>query len=348
MHIERQVNIAPFTTFKIGGKADYFCRAQSVEDVRTALAFGRTHRLPWRVLGGGSNVLVADEGLQGLTIKIECKGREYTPAENGIVRARIGAGENWDDFVADTVTRELWGIENLSAIPGTVGAAPIQNIGAYGTEVKDVVEKVEALDAETGITRELSRSECKFGYRDSLFKSPEGKRFIVTSVTFRLTSTGVAKLDYRDVAAYFADRTTPPALSDIRAAIVAIRARKFPDLREIGTAGSFFKNPIIEKSVYGRLTERFSDMPAFPVDAVDSRVSEQVKIPAAWLIEHVGGFRGVRHGAVGSFQNQALVIVNCGDAKAAEVETFAQEIRAKIFAETDIELEFEVQILGDR
>jgi UDP-N-acetylmuramate dehydrogenase len=283
-------------------------------------------------------VLVPDAGIEGLTLKIELRGIKHHDDEGGDIVVSVAAGEPWDVFVEETVRSEWWGIENLSGIPGTVGAAPIQNIGAYGAEVAEVIERVHGIDMRDGSEHTWSREECCFAYRDSFFKSDEGKHFIITRVDVRLSKQPGPRLEYRDVAAYFADHKATPTIGEVRGAILAIRSRKFPDLATYGTAGSFFKNPIIDREAHERLLKIFPAMPSYPAEG------GKVKIPAGWLIEHVAGFRGVRRGDVGSFENQSLVIVNYGSATAREVRDFTEDIRMKVREETGIELAQEVQL----
>jgi UDP-N-acetylmuramate dehydrogenase len=336
--IERNVPLARLTTFKVGGAADHFCAVRSEEDIREALDFARREGLKTHILGGGSNVLVSDEGIAGLVVKVELRGIEAHEEEDGRVRIAVAAGESWDEFVAMTVASGWWGLENLSGIPGTVGAAPIQNIGAYGTEVGELIERVEAIDMRDGRARTFTRVECAFGYRESWFKTEEGKHMLITRVHLVLSRVPAPRLAYRDVAEYFRG-TEAPSLLDIRSAVLAIRGRKFPDLAHYGTAGSFFKNPIIPRAGYDRLAQAFSGIPSYPAP------SEMVKIPAGWLIEHVGGFRGSRQGRVGSFENQALVVVNYGGATAKDILGFAENIQQTIYQKTGITLQFEVQVL---
>jgi len=243
----------------------------------------------------------------------------------------VGAGENWDSFVKEVVDRGLYGVENLSGIPGTVGATPIQNVGAYGTEVSDVLKWVEVFDQESGKVVRLNSAKCRFEYRDSIFKQPEGRRYIVTRVCFRLSASGSPNLSYRDLAEQFADVREEPALAAIRDAVLRIRANKFPDLKEVGTAGSFFKNPIIEEEHGKKLREIHPDMLMFP-----TRSGRHVKVSLAWILDHVCQMRGVRRGNVGTYERQPLVFITYKGATAAEVHAFAKEIADKVFNETGI------------
>lgn len=333
MEPERNVPLKEYTTFRIGGPADYFVRAGSVEQVREALRFAREKGVPFFILGGGSNVLASDSGFRGLVIKVELKGVSFEEEGEG-VRAIVSSGENWDAFVKMCIERGLWGVENLSGIPGTVGATPVQNVGAYGVEVGNCIKRIDAIDAQTLETVSFSVPACRFGYRDSFFKSPEGKRYVITAVHFLLGKTPRPVLSYKDLVAQFAGAKAP-ALSEIRDAVLSIRARKFPDLAKCGTAGSFFKNPIVSSSRFAELRTRFPDIPGF--DAGDGRM----KVPLAWILDALA-LKGKREGDVGAFGNQPLVLVNYNDASAEEVNTFAETVVFVVQKETGISIEREV------
>ena len=295
--------------------------------------------IPFFILGGGSNILVADEGFRGLAVLLDVRGVRFEE-HNGSVRCIAGAGERWDDLVALTVARGLYGLENLSGIPGTVGAAPVQNIGAYGAEIKDLIVWVEAIDATTNVQKRFSNRACRFGYRTSFFKTPRGKNFIITGVACSLEKRGSLNLSYKEVREYVAKIGRTPALEEVRAVILSIRSRKFPDLSLYGTAGSFFKNPVISKKRFEALQERFPDAPSY---AVNERF---VKVPAGWIIEKIGGYKGFEKDAVRSFENQALVIVNTGSACADAILAYARMIQEGIEKKIGIALEFEVALVG--
>lgn len=340
MKMLENVSLKDFTTFRTGGLARYFCHVRSEADLKEAVLFAREKSLPFVVLGGGSNVLVSDEGYSGVVIKLEIGGINFRERENGITYVTAGAGENWDAFVAATVVRGLIGLENLSLIPGTVGAAPVQNIGAYGREAKDTIAEVEAFDTETFEIKKFSAEECLFGYRDSFFKTSEGKKYIITRVTFALHKNGALKTDYKDVQEYFLkNNITAPRVIDVRNAVVSIRTAKLPDVREYGTAGSFFKNPVIQNMLAESLKEKYADMPIYSTE------HEMKKIPAGWLLDRVCGLKGIEAGRVGTYKNQALVIVNYGGATTAEILDFARSLQEEVKNKTEIVLEFEVQIV---
>ncbi len=338
MHIEEHVAIKAFTTFKIGGEARFFCRAKSADDVLEAVIFARKQNVSWMILGGGSNVLVSDDGFDGLVIKMELMGIEKVEQADGRTEISVGAGENWDGFVAWTVKQKLYGLENLSGIPGTVGGAPVQNIGAYGVEVSEVISWVEVFDTKELKIKTLKPEECDFSYRYSIFKTPKGRHFIITKVGFVLSKKGKLKLEYKDLAQYFgAAATAAPTLPAVRKAVIEIRARKFPNLKTHGTAGSFFKNPILSKKDFQALSLMYPNLPSFP------QSYGRVKVPLGWILEHVCELKGTRVGSVGSFQNQALVIVNYENATAREVSDFVHEIAQQVKQKTGITIEWEVQ-----
>jgi UDP-N-acetylmuramate dehydrogenase len=240
-------------------------------------------------------------------------------------------------LVAETVSRGLSGLENLSDIPGVVGASPVQNIGAYGVEVKDVIESVEVLDMRTRGLRTLAPEECAFGYRDSIFKHDEGKPFIVTNVSFSLSPVFHPNIAYKDLTEYFATRAAPSSSREVRDAVCTVRAAKFPDLSVLGTAGSFFKNPVLSTEVKEALAAKYPDIPSFPA------APGWYKVPLAWILDHVLHVNGFRSGNVSLFEKQPLVLVAHTGATAREIDDFARDIEKKVFDATHIEIEREVQ-----
>ncbi len=337
MIFEEYIPLAPFTTFKIGGKARYFCRVKSAAELAEALQYAKENRLPFFVLGGGSNLLIDDAGFPGLVIKVEIHGIEFRKNADGTMNADAGAGEDWDEFVAETVRRGLSGVENLSLIPGTVGAAPVQNIGAYGVEAKDTVHSVEVLNTETGKVDVIPAAQCYFAYRDSIFKHAEGKKYIITRVRFTLREGAPLQINYRDVTEFFQKKgVAAPTLQQVRDAIVAIRTAKLPDLSRFGTAGSFFKNPIISRADYEKLLARYPGLPSFPAEPLT------VKVPAAWILDNICGWKGHTEGTVGVYQNQALVLVNTGGGTSAEIDALAKKMQDSVLEKTGIVLEREV------
>lgn len=340
LEIREQVPLAEYTTFRLGGPARFFASVTSVRELREALAYAEEHTLPCMVLGGGSNVLVMESGWSGLVIQIAIRGREYDEDSEGDARVVVGAGESWDDFVRETVDHHgLWGLENLSLIPGTVGATPVQNVGAYGVEVKDRIEWVEALDTKTGELTILENSACRFGYRDSFFKQQEGKHHIVTRVAYRLSTRPRPVLDYKDLQARFGSHTDV-SVKEVRETVCAIRAGKFPSLDEVGTAGSFFKNPIIPKEQFVAIREWAPQIPSYEVD------EEHVKVPLAWILDTLG-YKGKRVGAFGCHSAQPLVLVHYGGGTPSELILFARDIMHDVKEKFDITIEPEVRIVSN-
>jgi UDP-N-acetylmuramate dehydrogenase len=335
MIFEEQIPLAPLTTFRIGGLARYFCVAISEAEIVEAFAFARARSIPTLVLGGGSNMIVGDAGFSGLVIQMGMRGIKESVSDD-VARVEAGAGESWDGLVEFCVGKGYWGMENLSLIPGTVGAAPVQNIGAYGCEAKDSIESVRVVDSATGAARTLTSAECLFAYRDSLFKGPAGKGLVITSVTFVLSTVPRPNLSYKDLKEYFAQGARVPSLADIRAAVISIRKSKFPDLTRFGTAGSFWKNPVISANAFAALKTDHPLIPSYP--APEGRV----KIPLAWILDAVCGLKGHAKGKVRLFERQPLVLTVEFGATAGEVEAFAREIEGVVASKTGIIIEREV------
>jgi UDP-N-acetylmuramate dehydrogenase len=336
MTIKEKISLKEFTTFRIGGPARYFCVVTNEDELIEAIGFSKKNKIPFFILGGGSNILVSDAGFNGIVIKMEMKGKKYE--ENGNeVYATAFAGENWDNFVSETVDMGLHGIENLSWIPGTVGGAPVQNIGAYGSEAKDTIHTVHVLDVVKDEYIDLKNDDCKFGYRDSIFKQDPG-RYVVLSTTFLLKKKAGLNTNYKDLKEYFDfKKITEPTLKQVREAVIEIRKRKLPDIKEYGTAGSFFKNVVVSALKAKELTDMYPEMIVHPVN------DKRVKIPTAWILDNLCGFRGVKKGNVGTYKNQALVLVNFGDATAAEIIGLAQKMVDGVYEKTGIEIEPEVE-----
>ena len=279
--------------------------------------------LPWRVLGGGSNVILPPL-LPGVTLLMDIAGQAITKQDASGTVVSVGAGVNWHDFVIWTLDQSLPGLENLALIPGTVGAAPIQNIGAYGIEVGEYIQSIEAYDCHSKTMVNLPASECAFTYRNSIFKT-DPKRYIITHVHFYLPTAWTPRLRYADLAAAFASNDVPTA-EEVMVAVCKIRNRKLPDPKLIGNAGSFFQNPIVEKVQYLALLEQFPELVSYPEG--DERKGKR-KLAAGWMIDRCG-FKGMRAGAVGVYQNQALVLVNHGGGSADAVMALAKTIQDKV------------------
>jgi UDP-N-acetylmuramate dehydrogenase len=338
MQVLENVSLVEHTTLRLGGVARFFVSVNSIPELREALSFAEEKKAPIFILGGGSNVLFSDDGWKGLVIHMKLLGRLYEEDSMGDARVIAGAGEVWDQLVEETVEQGLWGLENLSRVPGTVGAAPVQNIGCYGVEVKDVIDWVEVLDIRTKDLHILSVQECAFGYRDSIFKHREGKDYVVTRVAFRLSTHPNPKVAYKDLHEVFGDRTDV-SVKEVRKAINQIREKKFPNLTEVGTAGSFFKNPTIKRSLLSSLeTWLDAPVPSYEVDA------EHVKIPLGWVLEKLG-WKGKREVHMGCWENQALVLVHYGGGTASELILFANKIMKDIKEKTTITITPEVVIV---
>jgi UDP-N-acetylmuramate dehydrogenase len=332
MTTQEKIPLAPLTTFQIGGPARFFVRVQTLEALQRSLAFAREKSLRTLFLGGGSNILVDDAGFDGLVIKVEIPGVE----ERGATLVS-GAGESWDALVARAVENGLWGIENLSGIPGSVGGAVVQNIGAYGAALSQTLVSVEVYDTQQERVRELSASECALGYRNSIFKQEEG-RYVVVRATFELSAVPAPNLSYRDLASRFAGAT--PSLRDIRAAVLDIRSTKFPDLSVEGSAGSFFKNPILPVADAEALRNRYPGLPLFDMPEVTG-----AKVPLAWLFDNVLHLKGVSVGGARAFERQPLVIAAARDTSAREVRALVQKIKDAAREKLLLEIEPEVKIL---
>jgi len=347
MILKEHVPLVPFTTFGVGGPARYFTEAANEADVRDAIDFARLHDLPLFVLGGGSNLVVSDDGFNGLVLKIAIRGiDESADREKRLFQA--GAGEDWDSLVAHTIDRNCAGLECLSGIPGTVGATPVQNVGAYGQEVSDSITQVYALDLTSGAVRELMPEQCGFAYRSSVFNTTEKNRFIILGVRFALTPGGEPRLSYRDLQNYFAGKPQRPSLAGVRKAVREIRQGKGMLIvegdQDCRSAGSFFKNPIVSEEKF-RDVQALADkhrvrLPSFPADP------GMVKIPAAWLVEQSGFTKGFTRGPVGISSRHSLAIVNRGGAKAADIVALKNEIQRAVFDQFGIELKPEPVFLG--
>ncbi len=341
MKIERDVSLASKTTFKIGGIAKQYVEVATLEELRAAFAYAHMGSLPVFMLGGGSNILISDAGFSGLVIKNNIKGISWKEFPK-TVDCVASAGENWDDVVSQAVQKGLQGIENLSLVPGSVGGAIVQNIGAYGSEIKDVVQWVDVLDTRTGQIERVGLKDCQFEYRNSFFKSPAAKHFIVVSATLRLEREGKPKLVYKDLIDYFAKRNiSTPTVAQVRDAVVDIRTSKLPDFSKVGTAGSFFKNQIITKGEYEVLKKKYPEIPFFEVD------EEHVKVPLAWIIDKVCNLKGYKQGNVGIYEKQAVVLVNYGNATQKDIDLLAGYVARSVFEKTGLTIEREVEsVLG--
>ncbi len=346
--------LKPHTTFKIGGPARYFVHAATLEDFRAAVNLACNNSLPFFILGGGSNVLVSDRGFDGVVVHPDCRGIELLHEDEESVTLGVSAAETWDDLVQYTVGHGWWGIENLSHIPGQAGAALVQNIGAYGQQVGDVVQSAEVLEIATGLTLAISAAECGFGYRRSVFNTTARGKLIIVGLTLRLTKHGVPHLDYPDVRAYFRDYgVAAPSLDEIRQGIISIRDSKFPFPREErnGNVGSFFKNLSLDETEYaalhGNIQRNFSSGVLARLEEVRNRFPSagQIKIPTAFLIS-VCGLKGHKIGGAKVNDSQPLVLLNQGGATASDVVALARHVRRTVWAKTGMKIEIEPELVG--
>lgn len=347
MQIRENVPLAPLTTFDVGGPTRYFAETESEDDVREAVRFARTRQLPLFVLGGGSNLVVADRGWPGLVLKMAISS---IASENlgPQIRMDAGAGVNWDGLVAEAVRLNCSGVECLSGIPGSVGGTPIQNVGAYGQEVSETIESVRAFDVQSGEIVELTNRECGFSYRSSIFNSTARGQYIILRVRFRLLLYGAPSLKYADMQRHFSDRNLSPTLAAVREAVREIRQSKgmliVPGDADSRSAGSFFKNPVLTEKQFDNLTRRAESrglkVPNYPA------LNAQNKVSAAWLVEHSGLAKGFRIGEAGISHKHALALVNRGHATAAAIIALKEHVQQHVDRAWGILLEPEPVFVG--
>ncbi|AOE79995.1 UDP-N-acetylmuramate dehydrogenase [Pseudomonas lurida] len=333
LQVLAQVSLKPFNSFGIDVRAQLFAEAHSDSDVREALTYATAHKVPLLVIGGGSNLLLTQD-VQALVLRMATQGIRVLHDDGLQVVVEAEAGEAWHPFVLWTLEQGFCGLENLSLIPGTVGAAPMQNIGAYGVEIKDVFAGLTALDRHTGELRDFSLEECNFAYRDSLFKHETG-RWLILRVRFALSRASHLKLDYGPVQQRLAGQgITEATPSDVSRAICSIRREKLPDPAELGNAGSFFKNPLVSHVLAAELQALYPDLVAYP------QADGQMKLAAGWLIDKAG-WKGFRDGDAGVHKLQALVLVNYGGASGHDIANLARRIQQDIAERFKVELEME-------
>jgi len=341
MDIHTDYDLSSYNSFAVPSRARGFCIVKDRESLEGALAYAAEQNLSLFILGGGSNVLFTAD-FPGLVIHIALSCIEIQVLKNDQVELKLGAGENWHQIVMYCIQNNLYGIENLALIPGTVGAAPIQNIGAYGVELAKTFQSLEAVEISSGKLLVMSKSDCDFGYRDSIFKRALANQLIITSVTLGLSSIAAVTADYGalkdEMGKLDADIEVTP--KHVAAAVMAIRQRKLPDPGLLPNAGSFFKNPLISLTKYEDLRQQYDDVPSFRLPGV----AGQVKVPAAWLLDQ-SGWKGRKQGAVGVHEHQAVVIVNYGGASGAEVLRLARDMQQSIQDDFGIALEPEVKII---
>lgn len=338
MKIQQQVSLRHFNTFGLEAEARYFAEPQSVEELMDLLKDNSYIQVPKFILSGGSNVLFT-KNVDALVIHPNIKGIEKIKEDETFVWIDAGGGEVWQDLVNYCVNNNYAGIENMSLIPGTVGAAPMQNIGAYGVEVKDVIETVSAVSISTAELRIFSKEECQFGYRESVFKKELKGQYIITGVVFKLKKSPDFNIEYGDIKKTLAEMNVENlSIKAISDAVIRIRQSKLPDPAVIGNAGSFFKNPEIDLLKYELLRESFPEMPGYPVGP------GKVKVPAGWLIEQAG-WKGYREGQIGVHERQALVLINYGGGKGEDIKLLSEKIKASISDKFGISLSTEVNFI---
>lgn len=333
MEIQQNISLKPYNTFGIQANAKRFVSVNFIKDLKEIIAAEKNIFL----LGGGSNILLTGD-VEKLVIHLNTKGIIVNDSGNNEVLATAEAGENWHEFVQWCVSQNYGGLENLALIPGNVGTAPIQNIGAYGVEIKDVFQQLEAIDIETGKTKIFTNEECNFGYRNSVFKNQLKGKYIIANVTFKLTKKNhVTNISYGVIKELLNNKKNP-SIKEIADSVIAIRQSKLPDPKEIGNSGSFFKNPVIDINSFKKLKEKYPTIPNYVLS------KKEIKIPAGWLIEQCG-FKGKRFGDAGVHEKQALVLVNYSNASGKEIYALAQNIQQKVMKVFKIALEIEVNIL---
>lgn len=337
MELLENFSLKKHNTFGIDAKAKEFVAVHSVDELRNVLQENTSKKK--FILGGGSNMLLTKD-IDALVIHVDLKGKKVLKETENHVWVESQAGENWHEFVLWTLEHDFGGLENMSLIPGNVGTTPVQNIGAYGTEIKDTFDSCEAMEIATQKMKTFTHSECKFGYRESIFKQEAKDKYIITSVVFKLTKINHAiKTSYGDIIAELANQNvTTPTLKDVSNAVIAIRRSKLPDPKELGNSGSFFKNPIVLKTDFEKIHAKFPEMKYYEVSPTE------VKVPAGWLIEQAG-FKGKRFGDAGIHKNQALVLVNYGGATGQEILAVSRDIQQTVFEKFGIHIEAEVNVI---
>jgi UDP-N-acetylmuramate dehydrogenase len=345
--IQENIPLAPYTTFKVGGPARYFAEASSEQDIQKSLEFCTSREVPLFVLGGGSNLVVSDQGWSGLVLKISLTGIRSETA-NGRMLFDVGAGEDWDLFVAKTVEAGCGGIECLSGIPGTTGGTPVQNVGAYGQEVAETITKVRVLEIPTRRISEMLNADCGFSYRTSIFNSTQRDRYIVLKVTFALFPEGTPRIEYADLKKYFANTSSVPTLAETRNAVRSIRHGKAMLItandEDSRSAGSFFKNPVLTTTEYESLNSIVQSMnkqlPTYPAGP------GKVKVSAAWLVENAGFHKGYTLGPVAISRKHSLALVNRGGAKATDIIALKNQVQQGVKRVFGVELHPEPVFVG--
>lgn len=339
MIIQKEVSLKFLNTFGLDSNAALYTEVNSVAELQETLATDHFKKSEVLILGGGSNILLT-RNFEGLVIRNNIKGIDIITQDDNEILVKVGGGENWHQFVEYSIKNNWGGIENLSLIPGTVGAAPMQNIGAYGIEVKEVFESLTAINLQNGDMRTFHKDDCKFGYRESIFKLEAKGQYFIADVTFRLTKTNhQINTSYGAIKDVLNERNiTNPSIKDVSDAVISIRQSKLPDPKKIGNSGSFFKNPTIDKIDYEGLKIEFPHIPGYVVS------DNEIKVPAGWLIEQCG-WKGLKRGEIGVHKNQALVLVNYGGGSGSDIASLSQEIQQSVIDKFGIELTPEVNFI---
>lgn len=339
MKIQEYVEVKNHTTMRVGGQFRYFVVINNKDDLLEIFKFIEDKNLNFFIIGGGSNIVFPDGVIDGVALSINIKGFEIIKDDKSYMDIKVYSGEIWDDFVKKVVGMDLSGVEAMSYIPGTVGATPVQNVGAYGQEIKDTLLYVEAFDIKQKTIINISNEDCKFAYRDSIFKNEAKGKYIIISIILRLSKSKANIPDYPGVKKYFIENNiNNPNTLDVRNAIIEIRKGKLPNPKEIANSGSFFKNPIVDKSISDKLKAMFDDLNVFKVD------ESHTKIPAGWLIEKAG-LKGKDFGKVSVYSNNALVLINNGGATCQELKDVKNKIIDIVFEKFNIRLESEPEFI---
>lgn len=333
MKIQQNISLKPYNTFGIHANAKRFVSVDSLKELKEIIAVEKDIFL----LGGGSNILLTND-IEKLVIHLNTKGIIVNDFDADEVLVTAEAGENWHEFVLWCVSQNYGGLENLSLIPGNVGTSPIQNIGAYGVEIKDIFHQLEALEIETGKTKIFTNEACHFDYRNSVFKNKLKGKYIIINVTFKLTKNKHKTTISYGAISQFLNNKENPSIKEISEAVIAIRQSKLPNPEEIGNSGSFFKNPVIDVNSFKKLKEKYPGIPNYVLS------KKEIKIPAGWLIEQCG-FKGKRFGDAGVHDKQALVLVNYNNAGGQEIFALAEKIQQKVMEIFNITLEIEVNVI---
>lgn len=337
LKVEEKKNLKAFNTFGIEATAPFFCEVHTVEELQELFRTEKFKNVPLLILGGGSNILFTRDP-EGLVVLNKIGGIEVLEENEEQVCIKVGAGVVWHELVLYTIAKGWGGLENLSLIPGTTGAAPMQNIGAYGVEIKDTFLELEAVKREDGSLHRFSREECQFEYRSSVFKTSEKDKYVIASVTFLLSKHPQFEISYGAIQETLQEwDISTLTLKAVSEAVIAIRQSKLPDPKVIGNAGSFFKNPVISQEHFNLLQQAYPTIPSYPQ-------TEGIKVPAGWLIEQAG-WKGHKTGKVGVHEKQALVLVNYGGAKGEEIKQLAEAIQKSVKSKFGVELEAEVNIV---